>query len=334
MRLPALAFAAGILSTSPSLVAAISASDIPSDLPINKLLESAQQHLSRGQTNDALVYYDAAIAKDPNNYLTLFKRATTYLSLGRTNQATEDFNKVLSIKPGFEGAHAQLGRIKARTGDWDGAKEQYILARKDDEIAALKEAQTAARLAEESAKAGKWEDCSEYAGEAIKTANRALGLRELRAKCNFESGHAIRGIADLQHVLQMKPGDTSPHVKISAVYFYALGDLEEGMAAIRKCLQSDPDSKRCRKLLNQEKAVNKALQKVMKSLEKSQPTTAARQLVPTSEGEGLIQAVKDQVAELRKDDTIPSAVSDALVARLVTLACQAYYEVSPPPISN
>ncbi|KAK0648818.1 hypothetical protein B0T16DRAFT_456271 [Cercophora newfieldiana] len=328
VRLSTLALAASFLSTSPSVVAGLSAADIPSDTPISSLLASAQSHLSRGETNDALVYYDAALARDPNNYLTLFKRATTYLSLGRTTQATEDFNKVLTIKPGFEGAHAQLGRIRARGGDWDGAKKQYILARKDDELAALEEAKGAALLAEAAAKKGNWEECANQAGEAILVASRSLPLRELRARCNFESGHAVRGIADLQHVLQMRPGDTAPHVRISAVTFYGLGDVQEGMAAIRKCLHSDPDSKVCKKLLRQEKNVEKALQKITKALEKNQPTTAARQLVPTGEDEGLIKEVKDQVKALREDGTIPLSVGDALVSRLVAMACQAYYESS------
>jgi len=328
VRLSALALAASFFSTSPSLVAGLSPTDIPSDTPISALLTSAQTHLSRGETNDALVYYDAAIARDPNNYLTLFKRATTYLSLGRTTQATEDFNRVLTIKPGFEGAHAQLGRIRARGGDWDGAKKQYILARKDEELAALEEAKGAALLAEAASKSGNWEECANQAGEAILVASRSLPLRELRARCNFESGHAVRGIADLQHILQMRPGDTSPHVKISAVQFYGLGDVEEGMKAIRKCLHSDPDSKVCKKLLRQEKGVEKALQKIAKALDKNQPTTAARQLVPTGEDEGLIKEVKDQVKALREDGTIPPSVSDALVSRLVSMACQAYYEVS------
>jgi len=328
VRLSTLALAASLLSTSPSPVTGLSAADIPSDTPISALLTSAQSHLSRGETNDALVYYDAAIARDPNNYLTLFKRATTYLSMGRTTQATEDFNKVLEIKPGFEGAHAQLGRIKARGGDWDGAKQQYLLARRDDDLAALEEAKGASTLADAAAKSGKWEECAAQAGEAILVASRSLPLRQLRARCNFESGHAVRGIADLQHVLQMKPGDTSPHVKISAIMFYALGDTQEGMAAIRKCLHSDPESKLCKKLLKQEKAIDKALQRITKALEKNQPTTAVRQLVPTSDDDGLIKEVKDQVKLLREDGTIPSAVNDVLVARLVGMACQAYYEVS------
>lgn len=314
-----------------TLVAGLSPSDIPSDTPISSLLTSAQNHLSKGETVDALVYYDAAIARDPNNYLTLFKRATTYLSLGRTTQATEDFNRVLAIKPGFEGAHAQLGRIRARGGDWDEAKKQYMLARKDEDKEAVEEAKGAAALAEAAARAGNWEECGNQADVAIQVASRSLPLRELRARCRFGAGYAAGGIADLQHVLQMKAGDTSPHVKISAIQFYALGELENGLASIRKCLHSDPDSKVCKRLLKQEKAIEKALQRITRNLENKQFTTASRQLVPTSEGDGLIEEVKEQVKVLREDGTIPSSLSDALVSQLVSMACQAFYEVGFPP---
>ncbi|KAK3322090.1 hypothetical protein B0H66DRAFT_553328 [Apodospora peruviana] len=329
VRFSTLAFAAsvGIFSTpSSSLVDALSTSDIPSDTPVSSLLATAQNHLSRGETHDALVYYDAAIARDPANYLTLFKRATTYLSLGRTSQATDDFNKVLSIKPGFEGAHVQLGKIKGRSADWEGAKEQYQKARKADELATLEEAQGAAALAEAAEKSGNWEECVSQASVAIQVANRAASLRELRARCLFERGDAEMGMSDLQHVLQMKPGDTSPHVKISAITFYALGDVQNGMTAIRKCLHSDPESKICKKLLREEKTTDKTLQKVSKALEKNQPMTAVRHLIPTSDSEGLINEVKAQVKTLRDDGIIPQSAGNVLVATLVEMACQAYYE--------
>jgi DnaJ family protein C protein 3 len=119
------ALAATILSSN-SLVLALRASDIPPDTPISSLLASANAHLAKGETNDALTYYDVAISRDPNNYLTYFKRGATYLSLGRTVQATHDFDKVLEIKPGFEGALVQRAKIKAKNGEWDAAKKDFI----------------------------------------------------------------------------------------------------------------------------------------------------------------------------------------------------------------
>jgi DnaJ family protein C protein 3 len=336
VRFSTLALAASLLSTP---VTCLSPSDIPSDLPVSKLLDAAQSHLSKGETGDALVYYDAAISRDPTNYLTFFKRATTYLSLGRMTQATEDFEKALSLKPGFEGAHVQLGKLKARLGDWDGAKDHYKKAKKKDEIESVNAAKKAASAAQKAAKAEDWEECMKQADEAILVANRAISLRELRAKCAFARGAMERGIGDLQHVLQMRPGDTKPHVIISAIQFYALGEVQDGLTSIRKCLHSDPDSKECKRLLRVEKAVEKTLQKVQKPMEKGQWMSAVKPLVPSSEGEGLIKEIKDQVHLLREDGTIPKSAPSYLLSRLVEMACRAYYEVSffpslPPSALN
>lgn len=328
VRLCALAIAASLLS-SPAL--AITPDEIPSDTPVSSLLSTAQAHLSKGQTSDALVYYDAAVARDPSNYLTLFKRATTYLSLGRTNQATDDFNKVLSLKPGFEGAHVQLAKIKSKTADWDGAREQYILAKKDaasPELAALDEAQGAARLAELAEKSGDWEACVGHAGEAIMTANRAISLREMRSRCRFQRGEVEEGMSDLHHVLQMRPGDISPHIKISAITFYGLGDLQNGMAQTRKCLHSDPDSKPCRKLLKQQKVIDKTLVRVTKAFDKNQPMTGVKLLIDSADDTGLITDIKTQVEELRADGTIPVGAQSALYIQVAEMACQGYYDVS------
>ncbi|KAI1190403.1 DnaJ domain-containing protein [Nemania serpens] len=328
--LSTLALAASILSTS-GLGNALSPSDIPSDTPISALLSSAQSHMARGETNEALIYYDAAIARDPSDYLTFFKRATTYLSLGRTSQATSDFNKALELRPGFEGAHMQLGKLKAKAADWDGAKHEYLLAKQkpgSPEFERLIEAQGAAKLAEAAAAAGNWEECVAQAGEAIFVANRAPHLRELRATCRFERGEVEEGMSDMQHILQMRPGDTTPHLKISATTFYALGDMDQGLAQIRKCLHSDPDSKSCKKLMRQEKSVEKTWAKVNKALEKNQPMSGVKLLVPTGDDKGLIDEVKEQIRELKKDGLIPEKAPSALLTRLVEAACQAYYEAN------
>lgn len=328
VQLPKLAMvAASLLSTS----ALVHGLEIPSDTPISSLLSSAQAHLTRGETSNALEFYDAAIARDPHDYLTYFKRATTYLSLGRTTQASDDFHKVLSIRPGFEGAHVQLAKIRARAADWQGAKDQYARAKKtegSEDFDKLLEAEGAATLAEIAANASNWDECIGHAGEAILTANRAPALRELRARCRFEKGEVEEGMGDLQHILQMKPGDITPHVTISATTFYGLGDMAQGLGQIRKCLHSDPDSKVCKKLMKQEKSVDKTLGKVNKAMEKSQFMTGVKMLVTTEEDKGLIDQVKEQVEELKRDGFIAQKSPTTLLNQIVELACQAYYEAN------
>jgi DnaJ family protein C protein 3 len=328
VNLSALAFAATIIS-SQSLVFALSPSEIPHDTPISSLLASANAHLAKGETNDALTYYDVAISRDPNNYLTFFKRATTYLSLGRTAQASQDFDKVLSIKPDFEGALLQRAKIKAKHGDWEAAKKDYAAAGKanGEEMAELEEAQGAAALAMDAEKNGDWENCVTHAGVAIMTASKSLSLRQTRVHCRFERGEVQEGVSDLAHVLQMQPGLIEPHLQISSILFYALRDTERGMAQIRKCLHSDPDSKSCKKLHRREKILEKELAKVNKLFEKRQYSSGVKLLVASNDEPGLIQDIKDDVKELREAGTIPKMAPNELVSRVVEMACEAYYEV-------
>ena len=104
--------ALGALCLSAShLAAALSASDIPADTPVSQLISTTNVNLAQGKAQDALTYFDVAIAKDPKNYLTIFKRGATYLSLGRNVQAGRDFDQVLVLKPGFEGALMQRAKL-------------------------------------------------------------------------------------------------------------------------------------------------------------------------------------------------------------------------------
>ncbi len=324
-----LAITASVLATA----TALSAQDIPTDLPVSSLLSNAQTHLARGETSAAILYYDAAIIRDPNNYLTIFKRATAFLSIGRANQATEDFTKVLALKPGFQGAHVQLAKIKSKVADWEGAKAEYIAAEKagdSPELVELAEAETAAAAAAEASRNQSWDDCVNHAGIAIVVASRSLALRELRSNCRFARGDIEEGMGDLQHVLHLRSGDTSPHVLISATSFYALGDLENGLSQIRKCLHSDPDSKVCKKLHKQEKAFQKGLNRAMAQLNRGQATTAGRTLVGTEEDVGLITMLKEQTEELRQSGSIPEKAPSQLYGRVIELACHAYSEVPLP----
>lgn len=328
VNLSVLALAATLLSSN-SLVIALSCSDIPADTPISSLLASANAHLAKGETNDALTYYDVAISRDPQNYLTYFKRGATYLSLGRTIQATHDFDKVLEIKPGFEGALVQRGKIRAKNGEWDAAKKDFIAhGNSAEDLAELEEAKGAATLAVAAEKNGNWEECVAQSGVAIMVASKMLSLRKTRAHCRFERGEVQEGMSDLKHVLQMQPGQTEPHMQIAGITFYALADLEHGMDQLRKCLHSDPDSKKCKKLYRRQKTLDKQLGQVNGHFDKRQFSSALKLLLPSGEDTGLVQDIKDDVNELREDGTIPEQAPNDLVARVVERACEAYHEVS------
>ena len=326
-RLSCLALGAVLLSSP--LVHCISLSDIPSDTPVASLVSSAKSHLAQGNANDALTYFDVAISRDPRNYLTIFQRGATYLSLGKNDKASQDFDKVLTIRPDFEGALLQRAKIKSRNADWVAAKGDYVRAKKTEsaDFTQLEEAWGAASLASDAEKAGDWENCVGHAGTAIMVASTALSLRQLRARCRFERGEVLEGVSDLAHALQISPSAIEPHMQISTMMFYSMADTDKGIEQMRKCLRSDPDSKTCSKLFRREKQLDKVLKQAFGLKEKRQFNSAVKLLVGTAEDSGLMQDVKEDVKEFKEAGYIHENSPNELYSSLVEMACECYTEV-------
>jgi DnaJ family protein C protein 3 len=318
-----------LLATALLATPSLSSSDIPTDVPVSELLKTANAHMIAGQSSDALSYYDAAITRDPQNYLTIFKRGAAYLALGKSTQAERDFNRVLELKPGFEGALLQRARIRARDGDWEAAGGDLEAAGKKDsqEYADLEESQGAAQLAVEAEKAGNWDGCIQQAGVAIRTAASYLPLRELRSRCRLETGDAVSATTDLQHIIQMT-GSTDRYLQLAALTFFAVGETEKGLQHVRKCLQSDPDNKKCRLLMRKEKALEKRMKQLNTFWEKGSFASATRLLMKSSEDEGLIEDSKTEFEELKQEGIIHSKSPNGLYNNLIEKACQGYIEVS------
>ncbi len=326
-RLSSLALGAVLLSAP--LIHCISPSEIPSDTPIASLVSSAKSHLAQGNANDALTYFDVAISRDPRNYLTIFQRGATYLSLGKNDKASQDFDKVLTIRPDFEGALLQRAKIKSRNADWVAAREDYVRAKKTEsaDFTQLEEAWGAASLASDAEKAGDWESCVGHAGTAIMVASTALNLRQLRARCRFERGEVLEGVSDLAHALQISPSAIEPHMQISTMMFYSMADTDKGIEQMRKCLRSDPDSKTCSKLFRREKQLDKVLRQATGLKEKRQFNSAVKLLVGTAEDPGLMQDVKEDVKGFKEAGYIHKHSPDELYSNLVEMACECYTEV-------
>ena len=316
------------LLTSPH-VSCLSPSDIPSDTPTASLVSSAKLNLAKGNANDALIYFDAAISRDPNNYLTVFQRGAAYLSLGRNEKAGSDFDRVLTIRPDFEGALLQRAKLMSRNADWTAAKADFVRAKKTEssDYVQLEEAWGAASLAVDAEKTGDWEGCVGHAGTAIMVASTALSLRQLRARCRFERGEVLEGVSDLAHVLQISPSLVQPHLQISSMMFYSVGDTDKGIEQLQKCLRSDPDSKACSKLYKREKQLSRTIKQVSALKDKRQFNSAVKILVGSGGEPGLIQDIKEDVAMAQDAGHIHKNSPNDLHSNLVEMACDFYQEV-------
>ncbi|KAL6252526.1 hypothetical protein RBB50_000245 [Rhinocladiella similis] len=331
LRLQRLSLLAAFLGLALTSLCAGEKVDIPSDATAASLVASGKAARARGANAEALAYFDAAVSKNPSDYITIFQRGATYLSLGRNAQASTDFDAALKLRPGFEGALLQRGKIRARNADWAAAREDYLAlgAKGAEELAQLEEAEGAAYLALEAEKKQDWEACINQAGIAIMTAGTALSLRQLRARCRFERGEVQEGLSDLAHVLQIHPGLVEPHLQISAMMFYSLGDTERGLTQIKKCLHSDPDSKPCKALFREEKRLLKDIDNVKNLMDRRQYNSAAKILVGKGDDEpGLLFEIQSNIHTHRTDGIIHTKAPADLYMAHVEKTCEAYLAIN------
>lgn len=307
-------------------------SQIPTDTPLPSLIASAKSHLVSGSPRDALLYFDAAVSRDPTNYLVIFQRGAAHLSLGRNSLALGDFNRVLDLKPGFEGALLQRARLRGKLADWDGAVNDLEKAGKksSSEYREFQDARNAASGAQDAERLGDWATCINQANVAVIKASASSTLRQTRAHCHFERGEVEEGISDLIHLLQISPGLIEPHLQISSLFFYALGDSDRGLSQIRKCLHSDPDSKVCNRLYRRERQLAKRLEKLRNTLESKKFGNAVGLLVGKDEESGLIEDVSKDVYQAKEEGRIHKKSPNNLYLSLVQNACEAYREVCEP----
>ncbi|PYH41150.1 DnaJ and TPR domain protein [Aspergillus saccharolyticus JOP 1030-1] len=303
-------------------------SSVSPDIPLSSLIASAKTHLAGGSPRDALQYFDAAILKDPANYLVLFQRGAAYLSLGRNSQALADFDRVLQLKPGFESALLQRSRLKAKSADWAGALGDLSEAGKESspEFKELQAAQDSALLAHEAEKIGSWDTCVSQANVALGKASMSLSLRRTRAHCRFERGEVEEGLSDLAHISQISPGSLEPHMQISSMLFYSLGDYDRGISQIRKCLHSDPDSKTCNRLYRRQKNLLKRIQTMEDAANSRKFNNVINMLIGVVDESGLLDDVQNDVGEGKAAGYIHPAAPNHLYASLVERTCEAYQE--------
>ncbi|KAI5290475.1 hypothetical protein KEM55_008579, partial [Ascosphaera atra] len=245
------------------------------------------------------------------------------------SKALADFDRVLTIKPKFENALLQRGRLRAKNADWDGAKKDLKAAgqKAAEELAKIDDLRQAAIAAEKAEKRKDWGGCMEQASKAIEVATTSVDLRRRRAKCRFEIGEIYQGIGDLTHVLQLAAGDIEPYLHVSSMLFYSLAETEKGIDEARKCLRNDPDSKACSRMLRREKQIAKGIKQVYDFKDNGKYIKAIDLLVGKKGESGILADVKEEVQDARSAGHIHEKAPDELYTKLVDTTCELYRKV-------
>ncbi|ORY84430.1 DnaJ and TPR domain-containing protein [Protomyces lactucae-debilis] len=299
------------------------------DEPVQATLDKADSLLARGKTADALTVYTAAIDKDPQNYLTYFKRATAYLALNRHSAALGDFAKVLQVKPGFKSALTQVAKVKASLGQWDAAADAFAKVEGDvakTMLASLKDAKRAAEEAEVLRKKGDAAGCLVAVEKAIDVASASSQLRYLKAQCSVMAGHLEEAIADLVFAGKVNPSDAQVQLLSSALFMFALNDPGRAIQQLKACLHYDPDAKACKKSFRQFKALQKQVDALDKAIAAGSWITAKKLIKGTAEKQGVLAATDEQVAQLTTEGLLSAALKMDLPLAIKERACEAFTE--------
>ncbi|EGT52922.1 CBN-DNJ-7 protein [Caenorhabditis brenneri] len=234
---------------------------------VAKHLELGSQFLARAQFADALTQYHAAIELDPKNYQAVYRRATTYLAMGRGKAAIVDLERVLELKPDFYGARLQRANILLKQGELEAAENDYNVVLNHDKTntevqektALIEQHRQLRHQIKSSFASGDCNTVEEYINHIIEVQVWDATLYRMRAKCLEERGELKKAIHDMRIVSKLSTDSTDTMFETSKL-LYTVGDLEESLNVIRECLKLNPDHKSCYPFY-------KKLRKVVKSLE-------------------------------------------------------------------
>ena len=244
-----------------------------SKTPSEHHVDIGKAYLAKGAFQEALEEFHRALDADPENYMTYYRRATVYLALGKAKAALVDLDKVIELKPDFLAARLQRGSVYLKQGRLREAQEDFMAILTID--AAHDEAK--AYMSNIHPLQAKIEDAQmAYEDEEFPLAIDILSdvlenhcswsaeLRQLRGRSYMAMGDMPQAISDLKSTVHMTPDNTEGHYELSDIY-YSVGEVHEGLNAIRECLKLDQDNKKCFKLYKR----LKKLAKIIDQLESS-----------------------------------------------------------------
>ncbi|XP_012275173.1 dnaJ homolog subfamily C member 3 [Orussus abietinus] len=234
---------------------------------IDRHLELGREYLARGQFQDALSQYHAALEGDPNDYLTYYKRSTIYLALGKSKMALLDLDKVLELKSDFMVARLQRGNILLKQAEFEAAKIDLLdsLAVDPNNEDALNTLYTIEPLQMDVESAEMLVHRQDYLA-AVQLLNKIIEacpwapyLRELRAESHAALGQHQNAVSDIRLTTKLLVDNTEGFYKLASM-LYNLGEVKESLKEIRECLKLDPEHKECFPFYKKIKKVAKCLE--------------------------------------------------------------------------
>ncbi|MGD0785160.1 MAG: tetratricopeptide repeat protein [Sedimentisphaerales bacterium] len=184
---------------------------------------------------DSLPLFEHTLQVTENNPLILEDYATYLSELGRFDEAIEQSNKFLKMKPNSPQAHNNLGNIFLRTGKLDQAIEQFRLAIKCDPGFP----QAYFNLASALKKQGKPQDAIEYFKQTIKIKPDFVDAYLNLGITLNEMGKSQEAVEYFNKALEFDPGNVLVHGYLGMA-LAEVGKTDEAIKEIRFVLKARP----------------------------------------------------------------------------------------------
>ncbi|XP_071839234.1 dnaJ homolog subfamily C member 3-like [Apostichopus japonicus] len=246
---------------------AVKFEDAESVSEAKQFMDAGNVLLAAGQLADALTQYNNAIDRDSTDYMAYFKRATTWLALGKSKAALPDLTKSIKLKEDFTPAILSKASIFLKQGHMDDALKYYkrvlVLDIQNKEakekFGLIPTLKARVPIADKQVEDGELEQAIENYSKLIMYSPWFKDLREKRSKVYVQVGEYYKAVEDLRAITKLQPDSTGVFFEMSTLH-YTIGDLEEALNDIRECLKLDQDHKQCKPLYTKMKKLNKQLQ--------------------------------------------------------------------------
>ncbi|CEP10711.1 hypothetical protein [Parasitella parasitica] len=298
------------------------------DKSIEQHLAEGNQHLVTGKYTDAIMSFDAAIQQDPLDYVSYYKRATAFLSLGRTASAIDDFSKILDLKPGFEKALLQRAKLYAANGDFSLAKRDLLEHgnnKSNQEVKTLiesvEDAERQSILGQQAHQDKNYEQCIQHMTEVIRTAPQKPQWRIIRAKCHIGKGEIEEAANDYTRVAHLNPSDKALLLDLANINFFSLYETERALTQVKQCIHYDPEDRQCKNLFRFIKRIEKEITKSAEAQKGQRYATALNGLIGTGTKSGIVNDIDEPFQRLANDLQAP-ALPKRLHLKIYSIACE------------
>ncbi|KAJ3122808.1 DnaJ sub C member 3 [Nowakowskiella sp. JEL0407] len=290
--------------------------------PLNMLLQDAKDFTAQKKYNEALEAYEYAIAKDPSQYTTFYKRAFLYINIGKISNAINDLTTVLKLKKDFDPALLQRGKLHAKECQLEPAVadlKKYLEKKKDDMevLQMVEELQQLLPIKSHLYASPDSAACEiESLSRILNTCTMDVKLRLARAKCYEQEKDFEMAISDYRRATKI---NLSPELLHSLSFLHLkIGEPTECVTTLKECLKLDPEHKLCKKTFRRVKKLEKALKKLEENVQANKFATVLKSLGLGASAEKPADDILKEVTELE---------SPKLQIKVLGAACKAFGEL-------